>query len=116
MGQVNRQPTWRELRKMNTKDFAEFVKTVITEREVKDKTLSIKFPYDLRASLPTKAEEADQDANWTAFVNNSGKLVHVVAPDAEILIRLQFGYGLKHLNEQRQEKSVRNRLKNWVRI
>lgn len=78
--------------------------------------LSLRFPYDLRASLEMKYQDANKSARWTAFMNNAGTLCHVVSPEGEISIRVRFNYPVKHLSKQRMGELVLTRVGNYIKI
>jgi len=78
--------------------------------------LYLNFPFDLRSSFDEKVNTAAAGTTWTAFVNNAGTLVHVLCPEADILVRLVFRYPLASLNSQRMKQVIIARLERWVKL
>lgn len=98
-------------------EFLEFAKEVLAP-QLKEKPIGImlKFPYSLRASLRMKQEDASPKARWTAFMNNAGTLCHVIHPEAELLLRIQFKYPIKHLNSWQMLQAVEARAGDFIKI
>ena len=71
--------------------------------------------YDLRASLAMKCEEADPDVRWSAYVNRKGTLCHVVAPAAELIVRLTFP-GIQHMNTYQMHQLITQRCGDYVKL
>ena len=76
--------------------------------------LSLSFPCDLRQSIGQKIPLCSPYFRWTAFVNNAGTLCHVISPESGILIRLTFGYPIKHLSAYEMHKKIVKRISHWV--
>lgn len=102
--------------KMNRKQFIAFAEEVIQKGVNNKRGVALRFPYDLRASLEMKSFDASSKTRWTAFVNNAGTLAHVVCPDADILIRIHFGYPIKHLSAWQMRTAIIARIEHWVLI
>jgi hypothetical protein len=98
-------------------DFIKWAKKVLSKPPKKEIIgMVLKRDYDLRASLDMKIFDASDMARWTAFVNRTGKLCHVVSPEGELMIRITFPYGIQHLSEWQMHKSVYERIKDYVRV
>ena len=88
--------------------------TDLARATIRPISLQLIANYDLRASLAMKVDEADKQAKWTAYLNVAGNLCHVVSPEAELLIRVQFTYPIRHLKKSDQITAVRRRLTRWI--
>lgn len=78
--------------------------------------ISLTFPYDLRTSLDEKRYDASVFHLWTAFVNNTGTLCHVVSPESGILIRLKFAYPLKCLSHEQMLGHIISRIYHYIKL
>jgi hypothetical protein len=101
---------------MSKFEFLNFAKEVLKPKEPDAIGLVIDFPYDLRRSLEMKTFDASQKARWTAFVNNAGTLAHVVCPEADILVRVKYGYPIKHLSSWQMTKAIMARVEDYIKV
>ena len=77
--------------------------------------IDVIFPYDLRASLDEKC--SGLTSRWTAYVNNSGTLCHVVSKTEQILVRVKFyQYSIKNQSIQNMRISIVARLNGWIKL
>ena len=74
----------------------------------------VEFPAYLRMSLDAKMNGASKLTNWTAWVNNSGTLCHVVNPTADVLIRIKLYETVKTAPVSRIQYLLTKRLEHWV--
>ena len=105
--------TLKQLQEMTIDQFKVFVEQNIT-KTTKKNGIYLEFPYDLRASLEMKQKDCSVFHKWTAFLNNTGTLCHVVSAEAEILIRVTFTYPIKHLSAQKQLEAITGKIREWV--
>lgn len=62
---------------------------------------------DLRSTLEEKATQVHRFANWTAFVNRAGTLIHVTPKDGDFHLRLPlYGRSVKGANDSFVERLV----------
>ena len=103
---------------MTTKEMSKRELAIFLEKELSKPPLrvglSVTFPYDLRASLEMKTKDCSAFHRWTAFLNNSGTLCHVISPNSGILIRLKFSYPIKHLSAYEIYNKIVDRIKHYV--
>lgn len=107
--------TAKQLKEMQFDLFCKFVEETIETAPAPGRNgIALKFPVDLRDSLENKIKDCFPMSKWTAFLNNSGTLCHVVSPDSEILIRVTFTYPIKHLAKNFQLEAIIGKVKNWI--
>ena len=82
-------------------------KSLIPERPHRPSGLHLKFPYDLREGMKEKENSCHPECRWTAFLNNSGNLCHVVCPEAGLMVRITFVYPINHLPHEKQLSIVK---------
>lgn len=70
------------------------------------KSITLKFPYDLRIGLEEKVLDA-APFGWTAFLNNSGSLVHLVHADGGFHVRLPMPFAAKGCHPAFIESTIR---------
>ena len=106
----------QKLIEMSLEDFCKFVEDEIVKTPKVQNGISLEFPCDLRASIEEKMYRCSAYHKWTAFMNNAGTLCHVISADAEILVRIKFGYPVKHLSTNRMLENIKARIQNWILI
>jgi hypothetical protein len=77
-----------------------FVKQGLSVQVVRD--------CDLRASLPEKTVSCSVFANWTAFVNRAGTLIHIVPQGGEGLVRIALYYSMKTCSDNQIMRYVQS--------
>ena len=98
------------------KEFREWAAEVMRAKESERIGMVISYPEDLRQSIKMKIFSASPKAKWTAFVNNTGTLVHVVSPEGALLIRKKLTYPIKHLSNWKMLKVIQNLVGPYIRI
>lgn len=79
-------------------------------------SVTIMYPYDLRASLNEKHQETIYNNSWTCFVNNAGTIGHLMHPDEFWIIRLRFRPNVKSCSVSWIEKKVVQMVDRYVKL
>ena len=98
--------TPKQLSTLSKEDFVKYVKRIVEERASHKSGLHISFPTDLRMKDEERYQSCSSHHLWTAFVNNSGTIVHVTNHQARFWTRITFNPSIKHLSEERMYKLV----------
>jgi len=105
----------KTLQSMSFAEFCLFAEHVIASAPPPEKSgIAVRFPYDLRASMDMKKSDCSTNAKWTAFLNNSGTLCHVVSNDGDIQVRILFYHPIKSLDINKQARAIASRVQNWI--
>jgi len=107
----------QELEAMSLAQFTQYAKAVIVPHNCSRGTgIHVEFPYDLRTGADEKNMDCHPLYQWTAFMNNTGTLCHVICPEAELLVRLKFTYPIKHLSREKMLMAITLRVNKWIKI
>lgn len=78
--------------------------------------LTIKCPYDLNKKFLDKLDACGSSTQLTAFVNEDGKLCHLVFPEFMLMIRLSFSSSLYELTVDGMFDEILRRVVRCVRL
>ena len=78
--------------------------------------ISVRFPVDLRISWAVKINGASKQVSWTAYINNSGTLCHLVQPNIEVLVRIKFKDSVKTYSNRYISEVIKQRLSHYINI
>lgn len=101
-------------KKKEALDYDELLKAAKKRIGEDKRGLFVVFPYDLRAGLKEKCNDSSEDFMWTAFVNRTGNLCHVISPEGEMLVRLQFVDSINHLDLFQQHEVLLRRIGDYI--
>ena len=108
----------KDLMAMSIEEFTRYTEMVIQQTPKSNKTgISVRFPYALNCSIKDKIVDSNRDTKYTAFVNKTGLLCHIISPDdPDFLIRIRFRKSLKLLSKKKQLALIEARIKNKIKI
>ena len=108
----------KALMNMSIEDFTKYAEMVIQQIPKSNKTgISVKFPYTLNCSIKDKVIDCDRNTKYTAFINKTGLLCHVISPDdPDFLIRIRFRKSLKLLPKSKQLTLIEARVRDKIKI
>lgn len=108
----------KKLKAMTIKEFHKFAESVIdTGVSTRIPGIALKFPYALNCANSEKVADCNKHLTYTAFLNNSGRLCHIICgDDPDLMIRIRFSYSIKHLSKRRQKIAIWHRVHNRINV
>lgn len=106
------------LKRMTLAQFTKYAEDVIQPSVNKRISgLALRFPYPLNTSSRNKQHDCSKVLAYTAFLNNSGTICHIVsADDPDFLFRIRFRSSIKHLSLKKQRIAVWMRAHHYVDV
>lgn len=110
--------TVKVLKAMTIAEFTQYAKEVI-EPKFKNRSegFGFRFPYALNCRMEEKMTDCSKQLRYTAFLNNSGRLCHIVSPDdSDFILRMRFHRSIKSYSEKKQRIAIWMKAHKWIDI